>query len=679
MELTKPSSLDSSVLARVRELVGLHPAPRCSAPAPLAEDEPLTVLAKWARDEGLPLTLFQAPPSAAILGTEVDRPVVTFDPEGTPLFLTGRVGPMVRVESTDGHREWLAAPALARRLGLAHEGVEHSWLAPEGAGGSSAPPSAHASPWRDTFALLRPEGRDLATIAIYAIAIGVLSLTLPLAVQSLVNAVAFGSVLQPVVVLTFLLAGGLTFAAVLRALQAWVVEVVQRRLFVRLVSALGERLPRVHVRAFDRAHGPELLNRFFDVFLAQKSLASLLLDGVEAALTTLVGILVLAFYHPWLLAFGVLILASAAFVLVGLARGATATTVAESKAKYAVAGWLEEMARHLFALKLPGGEELARVRLDRLASDWIATRSDHYRVVFRQLLGALALQVVVSATLLGLGGWLVIERELTLGQLVAAELIVSAVVASLSKLGSKLETVYDLVASADKLGALLSLPLERDEGELPPAEDGGASLELRGAEIGGTPAGGFQLHLAAGDRIALDVDEARGRTLVEMVFGLREPERGSILLDGHDLRDLHLSWIRRRVAIVRTPEILGGTVADNVRPGRPDLTATAAWEALRRVGLETQVRELPRGLHTELAPDGAPLGHESALRLTLARALAARPGLLVLDGVLDALPPSERPDLVEHLAEGRTLLAITRDSSVGPSCGLRRASTELLS
>lgn len=328
--------------------------------------------------------------------------------------------------------------------------------------------AARPSPLRRTRQLLALEREDIVVIVIYGIALGLLSLAVPIAVQSLVNTVAFGSLIQPLVVLAVLLAVALTGAAILRALQVRIAEMLQRRLFVRIVTEIGGRLPRVSAKALEAANGPELLNRFFDVFTTQKSVASLLLGGVDALLIALVGLIVLAFYHPALLAFDIVLIICAILVLIPMGRGGTATSVAESKAKYAVAGWLEEMARHPLSFKLAGGEEFAAARINTLAGAYLAKRDRHFRIVFRQVVGALTIEVLASVSLLAVGGILVIERQLSIGQLVAAELIVTAVVASIAKLGGKVEVFYDLVAAVDKLGEILDLPIERSDGEDPP-------------------------------------------------------------------------------------------------------------------------------------------------------------------------------------------------------------------
>jgi ABC-type bacteriocin/lantibiotic exporter with double-glycine peptidase domain len=514
------------------------------------------------------------------------------------------------------------------------------------------------TPLRRTRQLLELDRQDIAVIVIYGVALGLLSLAVPIAVQSLVNTVAFGSLFQPLVVLTVLLAVALIGSAVLRALQVRIAEMLQRRLFVRIVAEISGRLPRVSAPALQAANGPELLNRFFDVFTTQKSVASLLLGGIDALLIALVGLLVLAFYHPALLAFDIVLILGAVVVLIPLGRGGTGTSVAESKAKYAVAGWLEEMARHPLSFKLAGGEEFARNRAELLARNYLSKRDRHFRIVFRQLMGALTIEVVASVALLALGGILVIERQLSIGQLVAAELIVTAVVASIAKLGGKVEVFYDLVAAVDKLGEIFDLPLERSGGETPPRDgDHGGELVLEDIELdleedGEIPS--ISLHLRPGESLSLTGAQERvTSSLVDAVFGLIPPRSGIIEIDGRDTRDLALHEVRSRIAVVRGTEILPGCIGDNLRAGNPDLGAEQAWAALAHVGLEDWVKDAPDGLETDLLADGSPLTRTQALALTIARALAGGPSVLVLDRTLDQVSPEERIAMFDALVAPR--------------------------
>ena len=523
-----------------------------------------------------------------------------------------------------------------------------------------------ARPFERLSQLLRPERRDIGGIVLFALAVAVLSLATPIAAEGLVNTVAFGVLLWPILIIAAVLAGCLGLAATVRAMQIYVIECIQRRLFVRVVADYAQRLPRVQLKAFDATEGPELANRFFDVLTLQKSVATLLLDGIALIVTALVGMTVLAFYHPFLLGFDIVLLGAIAFITFALGWGGIRTSLDESSAKYEVAAWLESLARDTRPLKLYGGRHLATSHADELAAEYIRARKLHFRVVWRQTLFALALQVVASTTLLGLGGYLVISRQLTLGQLVAAELIVALVVASVAKLGKYAETYYDLLAAAEKLGVLTDLDLDRAGGEAAPITARGVALRVSGI----SPLGDWRLE--PGEKVALSVPPGSGATtLLETLCGLREPADGYVVVDGIDLRELDLDSWRDQVAFVEGVEILAGSVTANVRVGRDSLSTADIRIALDTVGLLEIIQQLARGSETRLVPGGKPLSAVQARRLTLARAIAGQPRLLILDGVLDALNLHDCPALVPTLfsaAAPWTLIVISRDPDILDRC-----------
>jgi len=520
--------------------------------------------------------------------------------------------------------------------------------------------------------LLQPERRDIVAVIVFAVAVAVLSLATPIAAESLVNTVAFGVMLWPVVVIAGILMACLGLAAAIRAMQVYVVECVQRRLFVRVVADYAHRLPRLKLEAFDHRYGPELANRFFDVLTFQKSLAFLLLDGVALVVMAAVGMVVLAFYHPYLLGFDILLILLIAFTLFVLGWGGVRTSLHESHAKYDVAAWLEELLRCLRAFKFAGGQRFAFERADQLAGEYVTARRHHFRIVWRQTLFSLGLQVVASTALLGIGGFLVINRQLTLGQLVAAELIVALVVASVAKLGKYAETYYDLMSSAEKLGLITDLPLEREGGEALADGAGCMTVRVRGVDQVShrtllTPA---EWHVDGGERVAVVGPPGSGiTTLFEMLCGLREPGHGIVEVDGIDLRGLSLENLREQVALVEGSDIFVGTVMENVRVGRSHLSPGDVREALRVVGLTGAIHDLSHGLDTPLLPNGGPLSATQTLRLGIVRALVGRPRLLILDGVLDALDLRDCPDLLPYLfdrsAPWTLLVASTNPAVVG--------------
>jgi ABC-type bacteriocin/lantibiotic exporter with double-glycine peptidase domain len=327
--------------------------------------------------------------------------------------------------------------------------------------------------------LMRLERQDLWAVLAFSVGAGLMALATPVAVQSLVNTIAFGMLLQPLVVLVLVLLGCLALNNVLIGFQIYVVEMMQRRIFVRLLGDIAGRLRKVSLEALDGGNTPELVNRFFDVMTVQKSGANLLLDGLAYGLQTLIGMLLLAFYHPILLAFDLLLIGAVLFILFILGKRGVLTAIQESKAKYAVAAWLEDLARNTTLTKWAGGQDFVADVTDRHARHYLDACDRHFTIVMRQQIGILVLHTLANTSLLGLGGWMVIERQLTLGQLIAAELIVSAMLAGLSRLGKSLTSYYELMAGMDKLGHLLDLPVEPSRGEVHLAPEGPATLNIR--------------------------------------------------------------------------------------------------------------------------------------------------------------------------------------------------------
>ncbi len=524
-----------------------------------------------------------------------------------------------------------------------------------------------APPFERLMALLRPERSDIWIVVVFAFVVGLLTLATPVAVEALVNNVAFGRFLQPVVVLAIMLFVFLAFSGALRALQAYVAEIVQRRLFARVAGDLAYRLPRLHGSASTGRYAPEMVNRFFDVVLVQKISAQFLLDGVGLVLSTLVGMAVLGFYHPWLLGFDAVLLGCIAFVIGVLGRGAVASSIKESKTKYRMAAWLEDLARCPTTFHASGGTDFAMERADLLVHDYLHHRKRHFRILMRQIVFALGLQAIASTVLLGIGGWLVINQELSLGQLVAAELIVTTIVAAFAKLGKHLESFYDLLASVDKLGELFDLPLEDPAGIM--AVDSAAACRVRFADVdAGAAIRQFGLRVEPQEHVALLGPSRSGKsTIAQLLYGTKTAEHGSLAIDGIEPRDFRPDILRQRVALVAEPEVFNGTIDENVHLHRPAVMPTDVHNALELVGLQPMISALPEGADTMLTSGGAPLSTNQLRLLSIARAISADPGLIVVDGTLDPLADEDLNVAINALTGARrtwTTIVLTGKRSI---------------
>jgi ATP-binding cassette subfamily B protein len=514
---------------------------------------------------------------------------------------------------------------------------------------------------------------ELGVLLAYILVTGVLSLAVPLAAQALVNTIAAGFSLQPLIVLTLLVLGGLLFAGMLRFLQLALVETLQQRVFARVALRLAYRLPRVRQSALAGEYAPELVNRFFDVLTIQKTFSKLLLDGVAAALQAGVGLVLIAFYNPLLLAFALFILVAFTFIAVVLGAGGLRTSIRESIQKYRVADWLEELARCQTSFKMNAGGSFLMDRADELVLRYLTDRRAHFTVVCRQAIGNYLFQAVASAGTLGIGGWLVINRQLTLGQLVAAELIVVSVLAALDKLIKQAEQVYDLLTALDKIGHVTDLPLEREDGQPLPPRTAGARVSCRGVRFSYHPGAevlnGLDLALPAGARVSLVGLSGAGKTtLAALLCGLEEPSHGTVEINGMEVRAASLESLRRAVSLVGDDhEIFAGTLEENVVVGRSHVTHEDVRWALDVAQLTHDLALLPHGTRTQLVSGGRNLSHGQAQRLLIARAIVDRPELLILDEAFTGIDEKTKLAILDALYAPEhqwTLIDISHDAEV---------------
>lgn len=529
-------------------------------------------------------------------------------------------------------------------------------------------------PMRRFLALLRLDQRDVLTICLFALVSGVLGLATPLAIESLVNVVSWGTYLQPLLVLALMLFACLGLAGILNILQSVIVELIQRRLLVRIVGDLAHRFPRANRNSLVGVFPRELANRVFDIMTIQKASAVLLLDGISIGLTAFLGLMLLAFYHPYLLGFDLVLMLCMVFITLLLGRGGVRTAIEESIVKYKIAAWLQDVLATPAPFKVNGGEHLAVERANRLTTEYLNARQHQFRVVIRQFSFAVTIQVIASTSLLGLGGWLVIQQQLTLGQLVASELVVTIVVGAFAKAGKSLEKFYDLMAGIDKVGHLLDIPVD-PRYEMVEASAG--PVDVRWEDLSfHDDATGQDLHLssvklAAGSRAALVGDQSKGSLLVKCMAGLVEPAHGIVEVGGHEARRAALSSNGSIIGYAGKTQVFSGSLQENIDLGRPEVSQNRVREVLVQVGLWDTVLGLRNGLKTSLISGGAPMSESQVAQLAIAQAMAGRPKLLLLDLVLDQLSPAELSHIWPALSAPDatwTLLLVTNRASIAELC-----------
>lgn len=477
------------------------------------------------------------------------------------------------------------------------------------------------------------EGREVWVVVVYGAVMAVVSLAVPVSAQALVNTLSANALAQPILMLSTMLLVALSAIAVLRVMQFGVVERVHRRLWVQGVADWIRRTSRTSRESRQEISNRELCNRYMDMPILQKDFWSLLLDGTSLVMVSVASLLLLAFYHPLLLAFDVVLLVGIAIVMLS-GLGAEGRAVYESHTKWSLFCWIDDVGHMRIAFSDPRGRALADAHGEVLVRNWLQARGSYFSTLLRQIVTGAALDVLATVGVLAIGGWLVISRELTLGQLVAASVLVSQIGAGVRGLGQQLDPVFEGVAAIETLGRTLDAKLEPVGGEVLPAAPRPMAVEL---SVDHT-----QLVIQPGERVALVGGNDGHSQVLDLLYGFYDRHPPLTLtgrLDGRDVAQLELESLREQVALVRGDEVVGATLLENI-VGPDWLGDHAELDALiDLVELRRPVLALPGGFDHDLLPDGdgGMLSDSEVRRLVLLRALVARPRLLLIDLGLDRL------------------------------------------
>jgi putative ABC transport system ATP-binding protein len=549
-----------------------------------------------------------------------------------------------------GEETWLTEKEIFQVLGIKTANDKLDWIISEPlyAFSNPIPPSVTASKLKNAihqlFHLLRMERRDIWIIIIYGLGIGILSLIIPIATSSLVNIVSFGILLQPVIILTLLVAIFLGFAGSMQVIQTYVVEILQRRVFVRIATEFAIKFPKVKQEALDAYHKPELANRFFDTITIQKSVNSLLVDGLSVVITTIIGFLLIGIYHPVFLMFDFIILVIGGyFIVYKLGKSAGESYLKVSTEKFRVAAWIEEISRHTAIFHSKFGANFALEKADALTRDYIYARESYYKKLIKQIIGLICLQTVASALVLGIGGYLVIHRQLTIGQLVAAELVIAKVLSDIAKFGKHLDSFYSLIAAVDKIDKVFQLPVVKS-GDTPYISSR-VPIEVEISNIHYSLANhhsifsDFSIKLSSKSITGISaMTPYDAHVLMDLISAIRVPSRGIISFDRQDIHETDYHLNHDESILVRGNEIFEGTILDNLRLGREEISQLEIREMLEKLAFWDIVQKMPQGLHSILLTFGHPFDNIQTSVIQLARAVLGKPRLLLIDGVLDSLP-----------------------------------------
>ncbi len=529
------------------------------------------------------------------------------------------------------------------------------------------------TPLKRFWRLLALDRNDIGVIYLYAVFNGLVNLSLPLGIQAIINLIMGGRVSTSWLILVTIVILGIAFGGVMQIMQLRITENLQQKIFTRAAFDFAFRIPRMRLEALDKYYPPELVNRFFDTISVQKGLSKILIDFSTASLQVFFGIILLSFYHPFFILFSFILILLVVLIFRYTGWVGLRTSLQESKYKYAVAHWLEELARAMVSFKLAGKTNLPLANTDTHVSGYLESRNAHFRVLMIQYILMVIFKVFIAAALLLVGGFLVLEQEMNIGQFVAAEIIIILVISSVEKMVMSLQTIYDVLTSLEKIGTVTDIPLERDSGISSDPTDQKSGLEVKikdlhfqFPETSSPILKGVNLHIRPGERLAIVGPNGSGKSVfIRMIAGLYENFTGSISYNNIPLGNIDLPSLRSVVGNSLTQdELFEGTLKENIVIGRPDISFARVMWAVEKAGLSSFVETLSAGYDTQLGTEGRKLPRSVINKVILARCIVANPRLVLIEDWFGSVEIPDRTCVKDCLfgPEGSwTLVCVTND------------------
>lgn len=492
--------------------------------------------------------------------------------------------------------------------------------------------------FRIFFEILKPEANFYWLAAVYGVGISLLSLATPISVQMLINTIANTAMTAPLVMLSLTLFGLLFISSMIYALRIHLLELFARRFYARMVAEISLISVYAQNPFFGDMKASSLFNRYFDVVLVQTAIPILFIGGFTVLLQIAVGFVLVSLYHPLFLVFTLVMIGLIWIVWLTWGARALRTGVDLSHAKHKTADWLQSIGGSNGFFKSQRRIDYALDKTDDYTRDYIGHRKRHFRHLFSQTIAFLLMYAAASAALLGLGGWLVIQNQLTLGQLVAAELVLSAAFFGVAQLGTYLGYFYDLFAAVEEISQFYDVEQEQPKGA-DPFDGPDHTIEMKGVRGHARhEAAQFDLAIPSGSIIMAAASHHGVQRLFNNLLKMHVlPEGGYATLGGIDLKDIEAHHLRKNIHVLDRPSFVEMTIREYLGLSCKETASRRMVAALETVGLADTIATFERGLDTPIAATGYPLSSVELQQLKLANALLEQPRILVLSRLFDLL------------------------------------------
>lgn len=523
------------------------------------------------------------------------------------------------------------------------------------------------------FKYVTKEKKDVTNIYFYAILNGLVQLSVPLGIQSIVSFVMGATMATSIYILIAFVVLGTWLVGYFRLKVMQIIEKIQQKIFVEFSLAFAEKLPKVNLSATRKYYLPELVNRFFDTQNLQKGISKILLEIPTALIQILFGILLLSFYHPWFLVFGALVVICVVIIFRFTMESGIKSSIEESDKKYEVVSWIEDIAASIKTFKLNSKTEAHLSGTDERVVKYLDDRTSHFRVLVFQYKTIIAFKVVITLVMLVIGTYLLVNQQLNIGAFIATEIVVLSIMAAVEKLIISLESYYDVIAALAKLNKVTTLQEEKF-GEITfDQNNDGFEVEFKDVNFA------FNDHHRILENINFKIPEnsltiisgqlgAGKSLLLNMMTGFYDPTSGSILFDKIPLKNIDKISLRSQIGMyLEDMTIIKGTVYENIILGQHETSAEQILEIAEEIGIEDFSSQFSNGFFTNISETDTEISFSSKKKILLLRALVGERRLLILEDPLDGMNDEFKAKMMEYLLKLKaktTIIIVSEDKNL---------------
>ncbi len=511
------------------------------------------------------------------------------------------------------------------------------------------------NPFKRLLQLIQSEKTDIVSIYFYAILSGLVQLSVPLGIQAIIGFVLGATMVTSIFILILLVIIGVTFVGIFQINQMKIIEKIQQNIFAKNAFEFAEKIPRLDLKKIDSIYLPETVNRFFDVLSIQKGLSKILLDIPLSTIQILFGLILLSFYHPIFIAFGLILVAILWVILKVTSNKGIQSSLKESSYKYNVVAWFEEMGRVVKSFKFSQGSHLNLQKTDQNVMGYITARTTHFKVLLTQYKTLVFFKVAITTAMLTVGTYLLLNQQLNIGEFIAAEIVILTIISAVEKLISSLENIYDVVTGLEKVAFLTEAVEEKSGKFILDKPQNGVAFHFNNLTFGYTPIEkvlkNISLTIPANKITIITGKENTGKSsFLKILTGHYSDFEGSLLLNNIPLTNYQLESLRNNTGIyLNNQDVFKATVWENISMGKKEITAESILNIATQIGLENFLEHLQNGMDTILDPSGKNISSTLIKKILLLRALTNQPKLLLLEEPCQGLPENIREKLLHYL------------------------------